>query len=66
MQPRGWLKEGAASMRPRHKAAENEERYALRSLYRKASMRPRHKAAENTGRPVRTGGKRQGFNEAAA
>ena len=36
-----------ASMRPRHKAAENEA--ALRRSIKKysASMRPRHKAAEN-------------------
>ena len=37
-----------ASMRPRHKAAENPERplYAF-VMTGKASMRPRHKAAEN-------------------
>ena len=37
-----------ASMRPRHKAAENQGRASARvPLDRAASMRPRHKAAEN-------------------
>ena len=37
-----------ASMRPRHKAAENDRmvRY-LSDVWPDASMRPRHKAAEN-------------------
>ena len=38
----------AASMRPRHKAAENDSQArALPRHARDASMRPRHKAAEN-------------------
>ena len=38
----------AASMRPRHKAAENARSAASRaSSDVRASMRPRHKAAEN-------------------
>ena len=34
-------------MRPRHKAAENEDRIELAPVILVASMRPRHKAAEN-------------------
>ena len=36
-----------ASMRPRHKAAENRLRLGRRVRAVHASMRPRHKAAEN-------------------
>ena len=36
-----------ASMRPRHKAAENLVARRGRSAGDRASMRPRHKAAEN-------------------
>ena len=36
-----------ASMRPRHKAAENGLTQPLSSRHPQASMRPRHKAAEN-------------------
>ena len=37
-----------ASMRPRHKAAENQRLAGLLDTPQRASMRPRHKAAENT------------------
>ena len=41
-------------MRPRHKAAENDQRTGAGRCPGPASMRPRHKAAENalTGRAV--------------
>ena len=34
-------------MRPRHKAAENDQLWKVLSDSERASMRPRHKAAEN-------------------
>ena len=55
-----------ASMRPRHKAAENP---VLRRNGRQrtdASMRPRHKAAENVDRGATRVADGRGFNEAAA
>ena len=55
-----------ASMRPRHKAAENRRRERRGTRRITASMRPRHKAAEN-GRPgLGAVPGRSGFNEAAA
>ena len=36
-------------MRPRHKAAENEQPPRPHRAVQRASMRPRHKAAENLG-----------------
>ena len=55
-----------ASMRPRHKAAENGAMNSKSNLSFIASMRPRHKAAENGtgGCPITT--RTRCFNEAAA
>ena len=46
-----------ASMRPRHKAAENYLARMSTPVRLRASMRPRHKAAENSspGEPTTTG-----------
>ena len=47
------LSEYEASMRPRHKAAENAPPPSRKPPKTSASMRPRHKAAENRHRPAR-------------
>ena len=57
----------AASMRPRHKAAEYRfHRLYIMSSGILASMRPRHKAAEYSGRGARVPRMDRRFNEAAA
>ena len=55
-----------ASMRPRHKAAENLRAAVALVLQGIASMRPRHKAAENAAARPSSRGTAGGFNEAAA
>ena len=56
-----------ASMRPRHKAAENRSGCAaFVGWHHSASMRPRHKAAENTARRAPSRPMLGCFNEAAA
>ena len=56
-----------ASMRPRHKAAENRAGgMPMMPLDEIASMRPRHKAAENSSAISRPSCQRRCFNEAAA
>ena len=57
----------AASMRPRHKAAENLQRAGAQGHGAgEASMRPRHKAAENCARWRTPSASSASFNEAAA
>ena len=41
------MDKSCASMRPRHKAAENRTTTRSTMMSERASMRPRHKAAEN-------------------
>ena len=55
-----------ASMRPRHKAAENDGLYGEFAPRIQASMRPRHKAAENRLECVAADAQALSFNEAAA
>ena len=55
-----------ASMRPRHKAAENRLQRPTDIRPHLASMRPRHKAAENRKPLVAVNDNAGGFNEAAA
>ena len=56
-----------ASMRPRHRAAENVERVERpERRQHQASMRPRHRAAENGEEARLHRGLAPGFNEAAA
>ena len=55
-----------ASMRPRHKAAENGGGGQPDMARSVASMRPRHKAAENVLVAGLAGGPTRSFNEAAA
>ena len=59
------MKNGA-SMRPRHKAAENRDQLVQRRHQLVASMRPRHKAAENSNSTSFQSPTKGGFNEAAA
>ena len=55
-----------ASMRPRHKAAENRALSLDMGPMHVASMRPRHKAAENPHTPAARYLEYRRFNEAAA
>ena len=55
-----------ASMRPRHKAAENLTIVGRSMPVMAASMRPRHKAAENPGDTLDSSPCPESFNEAAA
>ena len=55
-----------ASMRLRHKAAENADPEETPMPFKSASMRPRHKAAENIRSRARHSPHRPRFNEAAA
>ena len=55
-----------ASMRLRHKAAENADPEETPMPFKSASMRPRHKAAENRPDVMVSSFDIWGFNEAAA